>query len=142
MCSSDLLVSFVSDELTRFFARQFLSQRPAKHSDADQSDDAFIAMMAGEFMEFLETLKDSDDKWISACANFIKMANDFDEFVKAYRIGDAISIEYGYHKHLPVWECNGQKKYVEITYKQDETLYQDSPYSMLQEIRIKQRNGG
>ena len=54
----------------------------------------------------------------------------------AFRLGDAIAIEYGYKKHSPVWEFLGQHKYVEIFYSQQETLYQDTVFSVLQEIRM------
>ena len=87
-------------------------------------------------MEFLKSLRESDDKWIATCANFLEMSFDFIEFVNAFRVGDAIMIENGYLKHSPVWECLGQNKYVEVFYSQQEALYRDFPYSRLQELRI------
>ena len=81
-------------------------------------------------------MKTCDDKWISTCANFLEMSYDFKEFVNAYRIGDSISIEYGYQKQAPAWEALGQHKYVDIFYGQQELLYRDMPFSMLQEIRL------
>ena len=87
-------------------------------------------------MSFLKEMKTCDDKWISTCANLLEMAYDFKEFVNAYRIGDSISIEYGYQKQAPAWEALAQHKYVDIFYGQQESLYRDMPFSMLQEIRL------
>ena len=64
------------------------------------------------------------------------VCHDFLEFVTAYRVGDAISIEYGYDKHSPVFNILGQNKYVDIDFGQKEELYRDFPFSRLQEVRI------
>ena len=92
--------------------------------------------MNTEFMGFLEKLKSSEDKLISTCGHFLEMSYDFLEFVEAYRIGDSVSIEFGYQKYAPVWQLVGQNKYVEIFYAQQGSLYQGIPSSHLQEIRI------
>ena len=104
--------------------------------DDKQSDEEYVISTAKSFCTFLRGLKDSDDPWISTCGVFLEMAGDFLNFVEAYRVGDSISIEYGYGKHSPVWQALGQKKYVEIFYGQQETLYRDNPYSRLMEVRI------
>ena len=88
------------------------------------------------FMSYICGLKDSPDKWISTCACFLEMSYDFLQFAEAYRLGDAAAIEYGYNKHLDVFQCNGQNKYVDICFAQNETDYLDSHYSMLQELRL------
>ena len=89
-------------------------------------------MVAREFISFLDTLKESENKWIAACANFLEMSYDFLEFVTAYRVGDAVAIEYGYNKHLNVWQCNGQNKYAKITFKHHaEVLSRDSPFQTI-----------
>ena len=54
-------------------------------------------------------------------------------FTTAYQVGD---IEYGYQKHLPVWEAMDQNKYIKNFYSQQESLYHDITYSILQEIRL------
>ena len=69
------------------------------------------------------------------CANFLEMSLDFFRFVDGYRTGDSVSIEFGYNKHVAVWQAMGQHKYVAITHAQNECLYRDSPYCQLQEIR-------
>ena len=66
---------------------------------------------------------------------FLKCLLTFFRFVDGYRVGDSISIEFGYKKHVAVWQAMCQHKYVEITYAQNETLYRDSPYSQLQDIQ-------
>ena len=129
------LVEFVSDELMRFFIHQFVSSRSIVGDDFALSDCQIICKMATEFSQFLKDQQDSDDKWVSMCANFLQMSFDFFRFVDGYRVGDSIAIEFGYIKHVPVWHAMGQNKYVEITHAQNETLYRDSPFSMLQEIR-------
>ena len=58
------------------------------------------------------------------------------DFIDAYRIGDAIAIEYRYQKHSTVWKALNQSKYVEIFLGQQETLYQYHPYSQLMELRL------
>ena len=80
---------------------------------------------------FLKGLKTSPDKWIATCGNFLEMSIDFLEFVRAYRVGDTIGIEYGYQKQSPVWMALGQHKYVNIFYGQQEKLYRDFPFSRL-----------
>ena len=124
------------DELMRFFIHQFVSARIAHPSDATLNDTQIIGKVTSEFMEFLDLQKESDDKWIATCANFLQMSFDFIEFVNGFRVGDSIVIEKGYQKQSPVWEILGQKKYVEVFYSQQETLYRDFPYSRLQELRI------
>ena len=130
------LVKFVHDELMRFFMHQFVSERSRTDEDVLLSQPQFICKVASEFMEFMNELKSSGDKWISTCAMFLEMSYDFLEFVEAYRVGDAVSIEYGYQKHSPVWMAVGQHKYVDIFYGQQEALYRDLRFSQLQEIRL------
>ena len=130
------LVTFVHDELMRFFVHQFVATRERTEEDDDLTAAQCVCKVATEFMSFLKEMKTCDDKWISTCPNFLEMAYDFKEFVNAYRIGDSISIEYGYQKQAPAWEALGQHKYVDIFYGQQESLYRDMPFSMLQEIRL------
>ena len=130
------LVSFVHEELMRFFVHQFVSERQRTTADDALTDAQIVSKVNTEFMQFLVDLKSSNDKWISTCAHFLEMSYDFLEFAEAYRIGDSISIEFGYQKHAPVWQAVGQHKYVEIFYGQQESLYRDIAYSRLQEIRI------
>jgi len=127
------LVTFVSDELIRFFLHQFIAEREVTVVDKQCNDSSTVTI---EFMEFLEKLKGSDDKWIATCAKFLKISCNFLEFVNAYRLGDAVCVEYGYQKYASVWEALGQSKYVKIFYSQQETLYRDFPFSRLQEMRL------
>ena len=66
----------------------------------------------------------------------LEMSYDCFQFVESYRLGDSVAVEYGYQKHLPVWQFLGQHKYVDIFYKQQETLYCDCSFSVLQELRM------
>ena len=133
--------------LMRFFVHQFIANRSLSNHelysdtddssvDSDLTDAQFICTACTEFMQFLKDQKKSEDKWISTCANFLEMSYDFIEFVTAYRIGDAISIEFGYQKHAPVWKALNQNKYIDIFYSQHESLYRDITFSILQEIRL------
>ena len=61
---------------------------------------------------YLQRLQTSNDKWLATCSNFIVMSNDFLQFVEAYHNADAVAVEHGYLRHLPVWEALGQDKYV------------------------------
>ena len=88
------------------------------------------------YLRWIRELKSSPDKWVSTCAVFIEMANDYLEFVSAYRVGDSVMIEFGYQKQCPSWMIMGQNKYVEITLRQQEVLYRDNKYSRLQECRM------
>ena len=110
----------------------------SSRGDHDEgADDAqYLCDTAVAYMEYLKAQRQSEDKWISTCANFLEMSYDFFEFVEAYRVGDAISVEYGYQKHSPVWLALGQHKYVDILYSQQEVLYRDIVFSRLQELRI------
>ena len=86
----------------RFFLHQFIAEREVMAVDKQCNDSSYITTVTMEFMEFLEKLKGSDDKWIATCANFLEMSCDFLEFVNAYRLGDTVCIEYGYQKHASV----------------------------------------
>ena len=123
------LIIFVHDELLRFFTHQFISQRSLAISEDTLDDGTYLTTAALGLAEYLEKLKRGADKWIATCSNFLEMANDFLEFVKSYHVNDAIGIEYGYHKHLPVFKVLGQNKYVEICFGQNGTLYKDAVYS-------------
>ena len=83
---SSRLVTFVSDELQRFFIHQFVSSRSITRNDFDLSDAQFICRVATEFKQFTKEQQSSDNKWISTCANFLEMPSDFLELVNAYRI--------------------------------------------------------
>ena len=128
------LVKFVSEELNRFFMHDFVNSREDHNEDVD--DPQYLCNTAIAYMEYLRSQRKSDDKWISTCANFLEMSHDLFEFIEAYRIGDSITVEYGYQKQAPVWLVLGQHKYVDIFYSQQEVLYRDNPYSRLQELRI------
>ena len=75
-------------------------------------------------MEYLKAQRQSEDKWISTCANFLEMSYDFFEFVEAYL--------YGYQKQLPVWLVLRKHKYVDLFYSQQEVLYRDIVFLRLQ----------
>ena len=128
------LCEYVSDELMRFFIHQFVSMCPSVPADTSLTKCQLICKHTAEFKGFLDDMKTSEDKWIATCANFLEMSFDFFEFVKVYWLGDAIAVECGYQKHLPVWSDMNQKKYVEIHWSQQEVLYRDNPFSVMQEI--------
>lgn len=128
------LVRFVYDELVRVFEYEFMS----KHRKFDKkTDDAgkFVAKSSIKFITFLEKVSKGDDEWRKACALFVLMTTDLLEFIDAHRTEDAVGIELGYLKFTPVWEMLRQSKYVERSLHQMETLYQDNPFSRLQEQR-------
>ena len=114
---------------------QFVSERSTNPSDFSQSDLQFICSVATDLQIFLNEMQSSADNWIATCARFLEMAFFFFRFVDGYRLGDSISIKHGYHNQLPIWQAFGQFIYVEITYAQNETLYRDSPFSTLQEMK-------
>jgi hypothetical protein len=128
------LVKFVSEELNRFFMQDFVSSRGDHDEGID--DPQYLCNTAVAYMEYQNNQRQSEDKWVSTCANFVQMAYDFFEFVEAYRIGDSITVEYGYQKQVPVWLLLGQNKYVDIFYSQQEVLYRDNVFSRLQELRM------
>ena len=61
-----------------------------------QTDKKYMTSTALGLNTFLKGLKNSKDKWIAICGNFLQVSSDFLEFVRTYRVGDAIGIEYGY----------------------------------------------
>ena len=133
---STRLIMFVFEELTRFFVHQYVSEKTNVSDGSVHSPSEFIVSHANGFGKWMESLKDSADKWISSCAVFWEMAHHLLEFINAYRVGDAVAVEVGYHMHLPRAEALGQKKYVNIILQQSEVLYRDNKYSRLQEWRI------
>ena len=130
------LVKLVHNELMRFFIHSYVSSRSESHADQSDSDECYVGRVTTEFMEYLDELRTSDDAWISSCANFLSISFDFIEFETAFRVGDSISLEAGYQRHVPIWIVLGQHKYEEIFYSQQECLYRDNPFSRLQELRI------
>ena len=72
------------------------------------TDTQYVMHIANELCEYLDLLKESDDKWIASCVVFLELSNDFLEFVQAYRVGDSVSIKHGYLKHNPVFKATGQ----------------------------------
>jgi len=119
-----------------FFMHQFIAERKTKDGNNTMNDGKYLATNKHELQDFLSGLKKSNDKWIATCGVFLKLAKHFLELVNAYRIGDAIAIEYGHAKYSTVWGALGQNKYVEIVLGQQETLYHKFPFSRLQELRI------
>ena len=90
------LVTFVFVECVRFFSHKFVSSRAATPSELAMNDSDYIVTVALSFSKYLKILKASNDKWIATCGVFIELAHDFLAFVEAYRIGDAVCIEYEY----------------------------------------------
>ena len=81
-------------------------------------------------------MKDSSNSWISTCAVFWERAHDLLEFISAYRLGSAITVEAGYIKHLLVSEAVNQKKYVNIALKHSKVSYCGNMFLQLQEWRM------
>ena len=130
------LLTFVHDELYRVLIHKFVGTRCQREGDDSLSDAQFVARVAREFVLYLREMRSSPDKWLCTCCNFLEMSTNLLSFIDSCRLGDAVGIEYGYVKHLPVWLLGGQNKYVEITYGQTDACYRDHPFSRLQELRI------
>jgi hypothetical protein len=64
------------------------------------------------------------------------MAHHLLEFINAYRFGDTVAVEVGYHMHLPRAEALGQKKYINIILQHSKVLYRDNKYSWLQKWQM------
>ena len=73
------LVTFVAEELTRFFMHSFINGRGQQ--DDSSSNAKYLCNAATRFMEYLDALRDSEDKWVATCANFLWMSYNFLEFV-------------------------------------------------------------
>ena len=131
------LMTFVFDELTRFFAHQYISERVDTPEESRMNDAEYMIAVAIGFKTYLSDLKSSQDIWLSTCGVFMEMAHDVLEFINAYRVGDSIVIEHGYQWQLPIWEMLKQNKYIQITYGQNETLYRDHAYPQHQAVRIR-----
>ena len=130
------LVTFVHDELYRVFLHKFVATRCEQQDDDSVSDAQFVGRVAIEFVLHLREMRSSPDKWLTTCCNFLEMSTNLLSFVDSCHLGDAVGIECGYVKHLPVWLFGGQNNYVQITYGQIEACYRDHPFSRLQELRI------
>jgi hypothetical protein len=48
-------------------------------------------------------------------------------------------VEAGYNSFAPIWKLLGQHKYLEATWEQMEVLYNNHPFSRLQEVRINRQ---
>ena len=71
------LVTFVFDELTRFFAHKYVSERRATPAEVEMSDVDFVASVGLGFREYVRQLKHSPDHWVATCGCFMEMAHDF-----------------------------------------------------------------
>lgn len=94
------LITFVFDELVRFFFHQYVSELSVSEIDNNMEDDTYVMKVTIGLVKFLRSLKNSDDTGIATCAVFVEIAHDFLQFVRSYRVGDSIMIEYGYQKFL------------------------------------------
>jgi hypothetical protein len=61
------------------------------------------------------------------------------EFVAAYQNQDSVMVEVCYISFAPIWKLLGQHKYLEATWEQMEALYNNHPFSRLQEVRINRQ---
>ena len=72
------LIAFVHDELNCLFAHQYVAERAETETGTDKDDDAdHIVATAIGYLKRVRGLKLSSDKWVSTCAVFLKMANDY-----------------------------------------------------------------
>ena len=69
---STRLVSFVSEELNHFFMQDLVANR--KETSSNASDVQYLCNAAEDYMDYMEAKRNSDDKWIVTCANFLQMS--------------------------------------------------------------------
>ena len=67
---STRLITFVFEELTYFFVHQYVSEKTIVSGRTVLSPSEYIVSHANGFGKWLESLKDSADKWVSTCAVF------------------------------------------------------------------------
>ena len=63
------------------------------------------------------------------------MANGFSPFVRSYRTGDSVGVEIGYQTFAPVFRVNGNHRYLERHWRQQEELLEQNSFMMLEEWR-------
>ena len=90
---STQLITFVFEELTRFFVHQFVAQISTATFNPNAETPQQVTQSAIAFGVWMNSLKDSLDKWISSCAIFWGMAHELLEFINAYRVGNVIVVE-------------------------------------------------
>ena len=59
------LVTFVFDELIRFFAHKYMSQRVPTQAEREMNDADYISAVALGFQGYVSSLKTSRDPWIA-----------------------------------------------------------------------------
>ena len=63
------------------------------------------------------------------------MSKDFFTFIRSYRTGDSIGVEIGYQNFVTVFRINGQHRYLERHWRQQEELLEDNLFMILEEWR-------
>ena len=94
------------------FMYEFASNLEACDEETDDEAE-FICGFTSGFTSYLEDIAKSDDEWRRACALFLQMVFEVEEFVEAYREEDLILVEWGYIQFRPIFHETGQNKYTE-----------------------------
>jgi hypothetical protein len=129
-------VMFQNKVVSTFLFHKFIQKLDAlRRKFGDGSDADFMYFIAVEFKAWLKALIVQDDQWLALNASFVLMSNDFLRFVKSYRGGDSIAIEQGYRIFCPIWRLNGQHRYYQRHWTQQEVLFGRAPFYVLQIIR-------
>lgn len=135
------LAKYTYDVVSAYIWRAYVSRHISIYKDRirDVPPGDLLCDLASHYKTFLTATLDSNNEHAKLLVNFLFVSGDFLEFVTAYRNQDSVMVEAGYNSFAPIWKLLGQHKYLEATWEQMEVLYNNHPFSRLQEVRINRQ---
>ena len=101
----------------------------------DVSNVNFYCYVGKRFGQYLRELHSSTDGWLRACSFFIRTSKDCFTFIRSYCTGDSIGVEIGYQGFAPFFRVNGQYRYLERHWRQQEEMLELNAFTKLEGLR-------
>ena len=134
-------VKYTYDFVSAYLLCAYISRHISRYEDRirDVPPGDLLCGLVSDYKTFLTPTLDSNDEHAKLLVNFLFTSGDFLEFVAAYRNQDSVMVEVGYNSFVPIWKLLGQHKYLEASWEQMEALYNNHPFSRLQEVQINRQ---
>ena len=132
------LVKYTYGIVLSYLLRAYVSRHISRYNDRirDVPPVDLLCDLVSDYKTFLTDTLDSNDEHTKLIVNVLFISGDFLEFVAAYRNQDSVMVEVGYKTFALIWKLLGQNKYLEATWEQMDALYNNYPFSRLQEVLI------
>ena len=119
-------IRYVYHELIKILMEHYVSEKSAdlqsdfESNNVDVSNANFYCYVGRRFGQWIKDQHNSTDKWLRARSFFVRMSNDFFTFIRSYRTDDSVGVEIGYQIFATVIRINGQHRYLERHWRQEE----------------------